>query len=144
MTAEIVHALMQTAERAEADLCAKRTLATVAEGEMHARALRIAESVLASGSAPECDVAAFAAIRAEWIAARYAMRAAGNRAADARHANRGDQRYPPVPARDDRFDDRGPDVKRGRFPERSERAGRKRADGEAAGGDGNLAIAETP
>ena len=66
------------------------------------------------------------------------------RAADARHANRGDQRYPTVPARDDRFDDRGPAVKRGRFPERSERAARKRADGAAAGGDGNLAIAETP
>ena len=66
------------------------------------------------------------------------------RAADARHAHRGDQRYPPVPARDDRFDDRGPAVKRGRFPGRSERAGRKRADGAAAGGDGNLAIAETP
>jgi len=84
MTAEIATALRETADRAEADLCAKRTLATVAEGEMHARALRIAESVIASGSAPECDVAAFAAIRAEWIAARYAMRAAGNRAADAR------------------------------------------------------------
>ena len=66
------------------------------------------------------------------------------RAADARPAHSGDQRYPPVPARDDRFDDRGPAVKRGRFPERSERAGRKRADGAAAGGDGNLAIAETP
>jgi len=84
MTAAIATALRESADRAEADLCAKRTLATVAEGEMHARALRIAESVLASGSAPECDVAAFAAIRAEWIAARYAMRAAGNRAADAR------------------------------------------------------------
>jgi hypothetical protein len=84
MTAAIATALRETADRAEADLCAKRTLSTVAEGEMHARALRIAESVLASGSAPECDVAAFAAIRAEWIAARYAMRAAGNRAADAR------------------------------------------------------------
>lgn len=84
MTAAIATALRETADRAEADLCAKRTLSTVAEGEMHARALRIAESVLASGSAPECDVAAFAAIRAEWIAARAAMRAAGNRAADAR------------------------------------------------------------
>jgi hypothetical protein len=84
MTAAIATALRETADRAEADLCAKRTLSTVAEGEMHARALRIAESVLASGSAPECDVAAFAAIRAEWIASRYAMRAAGNRAADAR------------------------------------------------------------
>ena len=61
-----------------------------------------------------------------------------------RRANHGDQRYPTVPARDDRFDDRGPAVKRGRFPERSERAGRKRADGEAAGGDGNMAIAGTP
>ena len=48
------------------------------------------------------------------------------RAADARHANRGDQRYPPVPARDDRFDDGGPAVKRVRFPERSERAARFR------------------
>ena len=66
------------------------------------------------------------------------------RAADARHAHHGDQRSPPVPARDDRSDNRGPAVKRGRFPERSERAGRKRADGAAAGGDGNLAIAETP
>ena len=84
MTAAIATALRETADRAEADLCAKRTLATVAEGEMHAHALRIAESVLAAGSAPESDVAAFAAIRAEWIAARYAMRAAGNRAADAR------------------------------------------------------------
>ena len=84
MTAAIATALRETADRAEADLCAKRTLATVAEGEMHARALRIAESVLGAGSAPECDVAAFAAIRAEWIAARYAMRAAGSRAADAR------------------------------------------------------------
>lgn len=84
MTAAIATALRETADRAEAELCAKRTLATVAEGEMHARALRIAESVLAAGSAPECDVAAFAAIRAEWIAARYAMRAAGSRAADAR------------------------------------------------------------
>jgi len=84
MTAAIATSLRESADRAEADLCAKRTLSTVAEGEMHARALRIAESVLAAGSAPECDVAAFAAIRAEWIAARYAMRAAGNRAADAR------------------------------------------------------------
>lgn len=84
MTAAIATALRETADRAEADLCAKRTLSTVAEGEMHARALRIAESVLAAGSAPECDVAAFAAIRAEWIAARYAMREAGSRAADAR------------------------------------------------------------
>lgn len=84
MTAAIATALRETADRAEADLCAKRTLSTVAEVELHARALRIAESVLAFGSAPECDVAAFAAIRAEWIAARYAMRAAGNRAADAR------------------------------------------------------------
>lgn len=84
MTAAIATALRETADRAEADLCVKRSLSVVAEGEMHARALRIAESVLASGSAPECDVAAFAAIRAEWIAARAAMRAAGSRAADAR------------------------------------------------------------
>jgi hypothetical protein len=66
------------------------------------------------------------------------------RAADARHAHHGDKRSPPVPARDDRSDNRGPAVKRGRFPEIRERAGRKRADGEAAGGDGNLVIAEPP
>ena len=40
MTAAISTALRETADRAEADLCAKRTLSTVAEGEMHARALR--------------------------------------------------------------------------------------------------------
>jgi len=38
----------------------------------------------------------------------------------------------------------GPPVERGRFPGTSEAAGTGRADGEAAGGEGNLAIAEPP
>ena len=38
----------------------------------------------------------------------------------------------------------GPSVERGRFPGTSETADAGRADGAAAGGDGNLAIAETP
>jgi len=38
----------------------------------------------------------------------------------------------------------GPHVERGRFPETSEAAGAGRADGEAAGGEGNPAIAEPP
>jgi len=38
----------------------------------------------------------------------------------------------------------GPPVERGRFPGTSEAAGAGRVDGEAAGGEGNLAIAEPP
>jgi len=38
----------------------------------------------------------------------------------------------------------GPPVERGRFPGTSEAAGAGRADGEAAGGEGNLTIAEPP
>ena len=62
------------------------------------------------------------------------------RAADARHARHGDQRSPPVPARDDRFDNRGPAVKRGRFPEikrkgRAKTRGRRRCRGRRQSGD---------
>jgi hypothetical protein len=84
MTAEIVHALMQTAERAAVQADIASNAATNARRVWVSAAIRVAEAVANDGAPLDIDVAAYVNCRANWIDAMNDAREASARERDAR------------------------------------------------------------